>query len=148
MALPVRTRARREKSEWRSAGFSNTRWYSSIYRRTRPREPPKHQDGEESRERRRRYQFGETPLGEDSSRTRQMEMSGDPASHVEPVHRSSGWGPVLSVQQHQLLLGADGAPLQHSLQLKEPESMKVDLKDVLMTQVLSAGGSQRPTVEP
>lgn len=25
MAFPVRTRARREKSEWRSAGFSNTR---------------------------------------------------------------------------------------------------------------------------
>lgn len=31
MALPVRTRARREKSEWRSAGFWNTRWYSSTY---------------------------------------------------------------------------------------------------------------------
>lgn len=50
-----------------------------------------------------------------------MEVSGDPASHVEPVHRSSGWGAVLSVQQHQLLLGTDGTPLQHSLQLKEPE---------------------------
>lgn len=32
MAFPVRTRARREKSEWRSAGFWKTRWYSSSYK--------------------------------------------------------------------------------------------------------------------
>lgn len=39
MAFPVRTRARREKSEWRSAGFSNTRWYSSNYNHRRRRQP-------------------------------------------------------------------------------------------------------------
>lgn len=50
-----------------------------------------------------------------------MEVSGDPASHVEPVHGSSGWGAVLSVQQHQLLLGTDRTSLQHPLQLKEPD---------------------------
>ena len=33
MAFPVRTRARREKSEWRSGGFWNTRSYISICRR-------------------------------------------------------------------------------------------------------------------
>lgn len=47
-----------------------------------------------------------------------MEVSGDPAPHVEPVHGSSGWGAVLSVQQHQLLLGTDRTSLQHPLQLK------------------------------
>lgn len=37
IVLPVRTRARREKSECRSAGFSNTRWYSSNWKRRRKR---------------------------------------------------------------------------------------------------------------
>lgn len=46
-----------------------------------------------------------------------MEVSGDPAPHVEPVDGSSGWRAVFSVQQHQLLLGADCTSFQHSLQL-------------------------------
>lgn len=32
MVLPVSTRARREKSVWRSAGFWNTRWYISLWK--------------------------------------------------------------------------------------------------------------------
>lgn len=68
-----------------------------------------------------RYQLGEASLGEDSTRAGQVEVSGDPASHVEPVHGSSGWGAVLSVQQHQLLLGTDRTPLQPALQLEEAE---------------------------
>lgn len=45
-------------------------------------------------------------------------MSGDPASHVEPVHGSFGWGAVFSVQQHQLLLGTHCTSFQHTLQLE------------------------------
>lgn len=64
------------------------------------------------------YQFGQAPLREDPSRTRKVEVSGDPASHVEPVHSSFGWGAVFSVQQHQLLLGTHSASFQHTLQLE------------------------------
>lgn len=35
IALPVRIRARREKSECRSGGFSNTRWYISLWQEKR-----------------------------------------------------------------------------------------------------------------
>ncbi len=64
------------------------------------------------------YQFGQAPLREDPSGTRKVEVSGDPASHVEPVHSSFGWGAVFSVQQHQLLLGTHSASFQHTLQLE------------------------------
>lgn len=32
MLFPVRILARREKSEWRSGHFSNTRWYNSLWK--------------------------------------------------------------------------------------------------------------------
>lgn len=51
------------------------------------------------------YQFGKAPLREDPSGTGKVEVSGDPAPHVEPVYGSFGRGSVFSVQQHQLLLG-------------------------------------------
>lgn len=73
------------------------------------------------RPRRRRYQLGEASLGEDPPRTGQVQVPGDPAPHVEPVHGPSGRGAVLPVQQHQLLLGTDRAALQHALQLEEAE---------------------------
>lgn len=46
-----------------------------------------------------------------------MEVSGDPAAHVKPVHRALGRGAVFFVQQHQLLLGSHGTSFQHALQL-------------------------------
>ena len=64
------------------------------------------------------YQFGQAPLREDPSGTEEVEVSGDPAPHVEPVHSSFGWGAVLSVQQHQLLLGPHRTSFQHALQLE------------------------------
>lgn len=64
------------------------------------------------------HQFGPAPPGEDPSGAGEMEVSGDPASHVEPVHSSSRRGAVLFVQQHQLLLSANRTSLQHPLQLE------------------------------
>ena len=49
-------------------------------------------------------------------------VPGDPAAHVEPVDGASGRGPVLAVQQDQLLLGPHGAALQHALQLARRNS--------------------------
>lgn len=64
------------------------------------------------------YQFGQAPLWEDPSGTREVEVSGDPAAHVEPIHSSFGWGAIFSVQQHQLFLGTHGTSFQHTLQLE------------------------------
>lgn len=64
------------------------------------------------------HQFGQAPLGEDPAGTGQVQVSGDPAAHVEPVHGASGRRAVLPVQQHQLLLGAHRAAFQHALQLE------------------------------
>lgn len=67
------------------------------------------------------YQLGEAPLGEDPAGAGQVHVSGDPAPHVEPLHRSLGWRSVLPVQQHQLLLGPGCSSLQHPLQLQEEQ---------------------------
>lgn len=67
------------------------------------------------------YQFRLTPLGEHSTGAREVMVSGDPAPHVEPLGRPSGWRAVLSVQQHQLLLSPDCTALQHLLQLQKEE---------------------------
>ena len=64
------------------------------------------------------YQLGQAPLGEDPARAGQVEVSGDPAPHVEPLHGASRGGSVLTVQQHQLFLGSHRAALQHALQLR------------------------------
>ena len=64
------------------------------------------------------YQLRQASLGEDTARAGDVQVSGDPAPHVEPLHGALGWRPVLPVQQHQLLLGPHGTALQHPLQLK------------------------------
>lgn len=45
-------------------------------------------------------------------------VSGDPAPHVQPLSRPFGRRAILSVQQHQLLLGTNCTALQHPLQLQ------------------------------
>ena len=64
------------------------------------------------------YQLWQAPLGEDPARAGQVEVSGDPAPHVEPLHGASRRGSILTVQQHQLFLGSHRAALQHALQLR------------------------------
>lgn len=63
------------------------------------------------------YQFRQAPLGEDPVWTGEVQVSGDPAPHVEPLHSALRRGTVLPVQQDQLLLGPHCTALQHPLQL-------------------------------
>lgn len=44
-------------------------------------------------------------------------MRRTPASHVQPLHGPGRKGPLLAVEQDELLLGSDGRVLQHPLQL-------------------------------
>ena len=69
----------------------------------------------------RSYQFGGAASGEDPARALEVQMSGAPAAHVEPLHRPGGARPVLLVQQHQLLQGPHRRVLQHLLQLGDEE---------------------------
>lgn len=46
-----------------------------------------------------------------------MQVTRAPAAHVEPLHGPGGSGPVLAVQQNQLLQGPHGRVLQHLFQL-------------------------------
>lgn len=52
------------------------------------------------------YQFGQAPLGEHPAGAGQVQVPGDPAAHVEPVHSALGGWAILAVQQDQLLLGS------------------------------------------
>lgn len=67
------------------------------------------------------YQFRQAPFGEDPTGAGEMQVSGDPAAHVEPLSSSRGWRPVLPVQQNQLFLSPDCTSFQHPLQLETQE---------------------------
>lgn len=67
------------------------------------------------------HQFGLASFGENPSGTGKMEVSGNPASHVEPVYGSFGCRTIFSVQQHKLLLRTHCTSFQHTLQLQRKQ---------------------------
>ena len=96
MVLPVRTRAKREKSLCRSALFSNT--FSYISRcgwdgRWVMKTVADHQ----GHPRGHTYQFGGATAGEDAPGTLDVEVARAPAAHVEPLNGAGRAGTILPV---------------------------------------------------
>lgn len=120
MVLPVRTRAKREKSLCRSAFFSNTFSYISRCGRDGRRvtmTTARHQSHPRWGGHTRTYQFGGAAAGEDAPGTLDVEVARAPAAHVEPLDGAGRAGPILAVQENQLLQRPHRRVLQHLLQL-------------------------------